>query len=322
MKRMQSAPWKPLFQTHVSKITPPTFTLATLSTAPPTSTTNPGFPSPSSSSSSTDAPSTPTFTPRCRTMIFRGFLASLPPNPHNPLPAHNPRIYTSDALTFTTDSRMAKTGDLRVPPASSSGGGGGNAAVLSTGGAYVEALFWIAGDTATGENIQNQWRVRGRCYLLAEADADEATAVTDVLRQCLVPTAGDGEAAAAAWSWRREVQAHFANLAPALRGSFANPPPGSAVGVPLAGWDAGRAGGAAGELVKGGKVPDGCVLDAEGHAARARANMRLGVIVPEVVERLDLAEDEGRARRWVYSKVGGEDGGDVVAGWKVEETWP
>jgi pyridoxamine 5'-phosphate oxidase len=46
------------------------------------------------------------------------------------------------------------------------------------------------------------------------------------------------------------------------------------------------------------------------------------VIVPEVVERLDLAEDEGRARRWVYSKVGGEDAEGVVAGWKVEETWP
>ncbi|KAH8155730.1 uncharacterized protein LAJ45_00740 [Morchella importuna] len=314
MKRMQSAPWKPLFQTHVSKITPPTFTLATLSTSPPTSTTNPGFPHSSSSSTSSNAPSTtPTFTPRCRTMIFRGFLASLPPNHHNPLANHNPRAYTSDALTFTTDSRMTKTGEILPPHAS-----GGNAEVLTAGGGYVEALFWIAGDTTTGEDIQNQWRVRGKCYLLAEADADEAREVTDVLKQSLVPT---GEGDEGSWSWKKEVQAHFGNMTPALRGSFANPPPATLLGVPLGEWAVGKSGGA-GELVKGKKIQNENVMDEEGHAARARANMRVGVIVPEVVERLDLAEDEGRARRWVYSKVGGEDGEGVVAGWKVEETWP
>lgn len=242
-------------------------------------------------------------------MIYRGFLASLPPNHHNPLSSHNPRdIFESDALTFTTDSRMAKTGEI-LPPAHASHG---KADAKTAGGAYVEAMFWIAGDTTTGENLQNQWRVRGKCYLLAEEDVDDARDVTDVLRRYMLPT---GKKEGGMWSWRREVQMHFGNLTPALRGSFANPPPGTLVGERGLGGEG---------LVKGRKVGNENVLDEVGVAAVARRNMRVGVVVPEVVERLDLAEDDGKARRWVWWRVKEEDKDKegVENGWRMEETWP
>lgn len=246
-------------------------------------------------------------------MIYRGFLANIPPNKYNPLESHNPRgVFESDALTFTTDSRMAKTGEILPPHVS-----GGNAAVGTAGGGYVEAMFWIAGDASS---IQNQWRLRGKCYLLAEEDVDGVGKVTDVLRESMVATGKEG---VEKWSWRKEVQSHFGNLSPALRGSFANPPPGAAMGIPPSDMCVEKSGGGD-RLVKGNKIGNEDVMSMDGLAAIARRNMRVGVIIPEIVERLDLADDDGKARRWVWSRVGEGEGEveGVEEGWKVEETWP
>lgn len=291
MKRFQTTSWKPIFQQHIGAIAPPTFTLATTSIA-----INGGAQS---------------ATPRCRTMIYRGFLADIPPNKYNPLESHNPHdVFKSDALTFTTDSRMTKTREILQLHASDR-----DAEVKTAGGGFVEAMFWIAGDTTTGKSIQNQWRFRGKCYLLAEEDVDGVSEVTDILRKSMIPTGKEGEDK---WSWKKEVQAHFGNLSPALRGSFANPPPGTPLGASLPEMCGGDG------LVKGNKISNDDVMAMDGLAVIARRNMRVGVIIPEFVERLDLAEDDGKARRWVWSKVGEEEG-DVEGmedGWKMEETWP
>lgn len=246
-------------------------------------------------------------------MIYRGFLANIPPNKHNPLESHNPRgVFESDALTFTTDSRMTKIGEILPPHAS-----GGNSEVKTAGGGFVEAMFWIAGDTTTGESIQNQWRFRGKCYLLAEEDVDGVSEVTDVLRKSMIPTGKEG---GERWSWKKEIQAHFGNLSPALRGSFANPPPGAPLGIEMSGVK--LEGGSS--LVKGNRISNDDVMSMDGLTAIARGNMRVGVIIPEIIERLDLGEDGGRARRWVWLKVGEEEGDveGVEDGWKMEETWP
>ncbi|PWW76562.1 hypothetical protein C7212DRAFT_319857 [Tuber magnatum] len=192
-------------------------------------------------------------------MIYRGLLASLPPNAQNPLSNHNPPLYTSHLPTFTTDSRMTKTSELlsTLKPGESTG---------TSVGDYVEAMFWF-------ESTQNQWRMRGRTYLLAEEDVDETPAITDVLERHLVSrntgTLSEGEKEK--WTWKKEVQMHFANLTPALRGSFANPPPGTPVSL-------GDNGGA----IKGVKIQNEEVMSEDGTVAVARRNFRVGVVVPEV----------------------------------------
>ncbi|KAI5849241.1 pyridoxamine 5'-phosphate oxidase-domain-containing protein [Tricharina praecox] len=200
------APWAPLLQSHIAHLKPCTFTLATQSTAP--SPTSSLYPSPIPPPLHQPPPPSP----RCRTLIHRGNLCRLPENTHNPLLHHNARVWDSDLPTFTTDARTSKVlgGD-------------------TTGGQEVEACFWVA-------ETQNQWRIRGRCFLLSEEEAVPPGEVTDRLRK-REQGGGEGE-----FSWRKEVQAHFGNLAPAMRGSFANPPPGAPLGSDVGG------------LVKGGRL--------------------------------------------------------------------
>lgn len=307
---MPAAPWKPLLQHHLTLIKPPVFSLATISSV--SSPTNPTFsPPPTPLPSHTPLPAS-ALTPRLRSMIYRGFLGSLPPNSHNPLAEHNPTdVFESECLTFTTDSRATKAGEFQTHHR-----GGGDAEVGTSGGGEVELCVWVAGDTTTGEDVQNQWRVRGRCYLLAERDVADSTAITNVLEGRMVPTGKPGRDQ---WEWKREVQRHWGNLAPAMRGSFANPPPGTPLSVPLDSLPVGKSGGPG--LEKGKPVSNEEVLSTEGHAARARANFRVGVVVPEVVERVDLNADEKRARRWVWWRVDGQGEG-IEAGWKGVETWP
>ncbi|KAG0633285.1 pyridoxamine 5'-phosphate oxidase-domain-containing protein [Tuber brumale] len=284
---MSNPPWKPLFLTHIETLKPPTFTLATTTTTPPSLPSLNPFHDPQVPQPLSHPP-----TPRCRTMIYRGLLTSLPPNPQNPLSNHNPPLYTSHLPTFTTDSRMTKTSELlsTSKPGESVG---------TSVGEYVEAMFWF-------ESTQNQWRMRGRTYLLAEEDVDETPAITDVLGRYLVPrntgTSSEG-GEKKEWTWKKEVQMHFANMTPALRGSFANPPPGTPVSL-----------GGDGDVVKGARIQNEDVMKEDGIAAVARKNFRVGVVVPEVVERLDLKEDDAKARRWVYWIEDGK--------WKVQETWP
>lgn len=262
------APWSSLFQSHISQLSPPSFNLSTLHRTPD---------------------STTPYTPRGRTLIYRGMFASLPPNPLNDAPK-NPAAYASDLPTFTTDVRSAKLADLFL---------GGEAAQTQGcgGGGPVEAVFWI-------QPTMTQWRIRGDAWVLGPdisgpGESDAKTALGPRMR-VLGEDVKD-------WSWEREVGAHFGNLSPGMRGSFQNPLPGTPIDekgeMDETDKDMVRA------KVLGRKVGTGD----EG----AKANFRVVVIRPLEVERVDLT-DMDRARRWIYTFV--EKGGKGE--WKTVEVWP
>lgn len=282
-----AAPWRAQLLDHISKLDSPTFTFASL---------HPG---------ANGSSSQPQAEPRGRTCVFRGLWASLPPNDKNNA-QRNPDAYESDCLTLTTDARMAKVPELfgsgetgDAPVASSSGGGG-----------PVEAMFWVP---ATG----TQWRLRGHAWVLSHADisgADTASspgakaareAISKRMRSTTtITSSGDG------WSWEREVEAHFGNLSPGMRGSFKNPPPGTPrAKEPGPGEGLGQ------------KVGDELLGDEV-----ARRNFRVVVIVPEEVDTWD-GKDPDNQRRYVYTFVGPDakataPGGEVIGGWEKVEVWP
>lgn len=195
-----TAPWKPLFASHLEKIGGPSaeFYLATV--------TDSGL-------------------PRVRTCIHRGFWASLPENPHNKL-AQNPTVYESDCPTFTTDARMSKVFDLFA-----TGKGKGSKEQSrsgSGGGGPVEAVYWV-------KDAMTQWRIRGQCWLIAADDVEEGTdaaqnsgtvSMKAEVGRYMRRVAGKENESAEDWSWKREVVTHFENLSPMMRGTFKNPPPG------------------------------------------------------------------------------------------------
>lgn len=178
----------------------------------------------------------------------------------------------------------------------------------SGGGGPVEALFWSV-------PTKHQWRLRGHAWVLAAGDLDSANAkvAKEAIQARMVsssssssPPGKDGEE----WSWEREINAHFGNLSPAMRGSFKNPSPGT----PRA-TEPGR-----GEKL-GQTVGDELLGD-----ELARKNFRVVVVVPETVELVDLKDPEDQ-RRWLYTFVGAgaeakTPGGEVKGGWEVVELWP
>lgn len=211
---------------------------------------------------------------------------------------------------------------------SGNGGGGGAAGVKGAsvsrrtttgGGAWVEACFWV-------KETHTQWRVRGPCYLLALEDIENTSLpyVAEVRRRIEARVKpGEGQEGV---NYREEILAHFANLSPGLRASFAGGLEGDVDGV---------------EVVRSGEpLPEGYVLPekveslsneeavpAEGQPEGqgksrgdlARSNFRVGVILPEVVDRLDLNERGGAGRRWVYTLERGADG---AGKWVQREVWP
>lgn len=145
-------------------------------------------------------------TPRCRTVVCRGFWASLPENSKNTAPL-NPATYESDLPVITTDARMDKVGELVGP---SKGG--------SSPGGPVEGVFWIP-------NAMTQWRLRGHAYILGpDIDSETAAGVREAVGKHMRRQGDHGD-----WSWSREVTAHFGNLSPGMRGQFRNPPPGTPI---------------------------------------------------------------------------------------------
>ncbi|RCI08421.1 hypothetical protein L249_8971 [Ophiocordyceps polyrhachis-furcata BCC 54312] len=217
---------------------------------------------------------------RGRTVIFRGMWADLPVHPQNTARL-NPDIYQTHLPTITTDARMEKASELMAKdPANAQSGGGGP----------VEAVFWMP-------EVQTQWRLRGRGYLIGpdidtDAGASVRAALTPHMRR-IAECSSDYS-----WSWSREVTAHFGNVGPLMRGSFRNPPPGT----PLDDDDQSPAE----PLGLGQKVDD---LDDD----VARSNFRVVVIVPDEVDKLDLSDPQ-RGRRWNYKDCGGS--------WKETELWP
>lgn len=198
------APWKPLFQTHLSKMDSPEFVLASLHAS--------------------EDPNSPTpYVPRARTCIFRGFWAELPVNKHNEAP-QNDRVYESDLPTFTSDVRMAKIPEVF---ASSRGHGEVSQSQGSGGGGPVEAVFWA-------KEVMTQWRFRGEAYVVSPdvEGGNDSSGVSTMKhkigeRMRVVKEEGKKD-----WSWKKELTANFGNLSPGMRGSFKNPEPGTPVSIP------------------------------------------------------------------------------------------
>ncbi|KIV90694.1 hypothetical protein PV10_05322 [Exophiala mesophila] len=274
------APWKKMFQEHVARAggASAEFALSTVNSS--------GL-------------------PRVRYCIHRGFWAELPENEHNKL-QKNPAIYESDCPTFTTDARMHKVYDLF---ATGKGKGTLEQSRSGTGGGGpVEAVYWVR-DTKT------QWRIRGKAWILAaddieggeEAQNSGTVTVKAELGRYMRVSDEDGHAQQqqGGWSWRREIENHFENLSPQMRGSFKNPPPGK----PIHKGKDEQAGEALGQ--KAGHL-------AEEHLARK--HFRVAVITPEEVEAVDLTDPEKATRQiWTLSTEDGESDGPE---WNKIETWP
>jgi pyridoxamine 5'-phosphate oxidase len=277
-----TAPWRPQFEQHLEKIGGPSaeFYLATV---------------------------TASGLPRARACIHRGFWANLADNPHNKLPK-NPNIYAADCPVFTTDARMNKVYDVFA-----TGKGKGDLAQSrsgSGGGGPIEAVYWI-------KDIRVQWRIRGKCWIVAADDIEGESAqnsgtvtVKAEVGRYMRPK-GEHEQQDKDWSWKREVENHFENLSPIMRGSFKNPPPGKPIkdGVDSSEEKLGQ---------KGGHLQD------EDHA---RKNFRVAIITPEEVEQVDLSDPEN-SRRWIWTLAGeaggpgGNEDGKQVREWNMVETWP
>jgi pyridoxamine 5'-phosphate oxidase len=184
------APWKTLFNQHVSKMESPEFVLSTLAAAPKES------PTP--------------FVPRARFCIFRGFWTELPENKHNDA-ERNPQVYESDLPTFTTDVRMEKVGQIF-------GTSHGHAESTeqtqgSGGGGPIEAVWWMK-ETGT------QWRMSGKAYVVAQdiEDDEESSGVRTVKSEVGKRMRVVDEAQESHWSWKRELTAIFGNQSPGIKG--------------------------------------------------------------------------------------------------------
>ncbi|KAK4610751.1 hypothetical protein CLAFUW4_13571 [Fulvia fulva] len=222
------------------------------------------------------------FEPRNRFCAFRCFWAELPDNASNPAP-RNEGAFVSDMPTFTTDVRTEKIPDLFAGCNEGLDGSGG--------GAPCEAVWWI-------RSTLRQWRVRGRAYVVGpdiEGDGKGALAVRQALRRRMRVVRKDGQRS---WSWSKELTAQFGNLSPSKRGRFVAPPPGRPVDEP---YDD--------EILGVGRQ----IHDLE-HPI-ARKHFRVVVIVPEVVERLDM-QDPRTARKHVYTFNSEHDS------WTYQECWP
>jgi hypothetical protein len=194
---LPKAPWKSLFNEHISKMPSPQFVLGTVAAAPK------GAPTP--------------YVPRVRYCIFRGFWTELPENKHNDA-ERNPKVFESDCPTFTTDVRMEKVGQLF-------GSGPGHAekdeqTQGSGGGGPIEAVWWVEGET------QTQWRIKGRAFIVGndiegtEQSSGVRTVLSEVGKRMRVVDAGkEGD-----WSWGRELTASFGNQSPGIKGSSTRKP--------------------------------------------------------------------------------------------------
>lgn len=189
----QQAPWKKEFLGHVSRMESPEFVLSTLAIAPPNS-------------------STP-YLPRARYCIYRSMWAELPENKHNKATL-NPKIFESDLPSFTTDVRMEKVSQLFE---SSAGHADREKLVQgSGGGGPVEAVWWVNTD-----NLKVQWRIKGRAFIVGpDIESDEGSSGVRTVksevgeRMRCVEQGKESE-----WSWKRELDGHFGNSSPGIRGS-------------------------------------------------------------------------------------------------------
>ncbi|PMB71181.1 hypothetical protein BM221_003648 [Beauveria bassiana] len=277
------APWRATLVSHLEAMDSPTFVLSSLHRQHGSATTP----------SAQRTPDAATFSPRARTVVYRGMWAGLSLNPRNPAP-RNPNVYQTDLLTITTDVRMDKVSEMFHEPFTIST----NApqTLQSSPGGFVEAVIWAA-------HAQTQWRIRGRVYMIGpDIDSDAARPVRQALSAHMRRQhAGNTEldVKADGWQWAKELTAHFGNISPVMRGSFRNPPPGTPISqAPGPGLGLGQ------------KVDDL-------HDEIARKNFRVLAIAPEQVDQVDLSDPE-RGRRWRHDLILSGDEGT----WKTTELWP
>ncbi|OAQ96675.1 hypothetical protein LLEC1_04343 [Akanthomyces lecanii] len=280
---VQLAPWRAALVSHLEAMDSPTFVLSSLRREHGADTTP-------SAQWTADAA---TFSPRARTVVYRGMWATLGLNPRNPAP-RNPSVYQTDLLTITTDVRMEKVAEMFPRPSNPSAG---EAEILpSCAGGPVEGVIWAA-------EAKTQWRIRGRVYMIGpDIESDAAQPVRQALSAYMRrPQAGNTSTAADAdaWGWAKELTAHFGNLSPVMRGSFRNPPPGTPLSsAPGPGLGLGQ------------KVEDL-------HDEIARDNFRVLILVPEQVDQVDLSDPE-HGRRWRHDLITKDD----AAAWTTTELWP
>jgi hypothetical protein len=140
--------------------------------------------------------------PRVRTCGFRGFFPELTLHPSGEKDMEqqvkeggNPSVYESDMLTFTTDVRMEKLGQLESSQRE------------------IEAVFWL-------KDLMAQWRVKGKAFAignpLGEADKEDKLACSAVQKGLRVKDGG--AAGVEGWTWERAVTKYFANHSPIMRG--------------------------------------------------------------------------------------------------------
>ena len=181
----------------------------------------------------------------------------------------------------------------------------------SGGGGPVEAVYWI-------KDIRIQWRVRGKCWLVAvddieggEAAQNSGTVTVKAQVGRYMRTHGDHEIQNKDWSWKLEVENQFENLSPVMRGSFKNPPPGK-------------------PIIEGGDSLGEALGQKAGHLSEeelAKKNFRVAIITPEEVEQVDLSDPE-KSKRWIWTlaEEHGGPGGDrrarPVHEWNMVERWP
>ncbi|KAI9928376.1 hypothetical protein ASPWEDRAFT_26548 [Aspergillus wentii DTO 134E9] len=179
-----AAPWRTRFETHLNKNSSSEFLLSTIGH---------------------DAQNRPV--PRSRVCGFRGFFPT--PDLHSSAAetlekqagGGNPGVYESDMITFTTDVRMEKVGQL------------------SASGNVVEGVFWL-------KDVGSQWRVKGVAFVIGDAGGGEGEdeARREIQRGLRVKDGEEGRVGD--WGWEKQVTTYFANHTPVLRGSFKSPPPG------------------------------------------------------------------------------------------------
>lgn len=273
-----AAPWRENFLADMGKLSMPACVLSTLHTKLPRLSYHPDRERDQQSFR---------FTPRARTIIFRGMWATLPENDRNPAPRNDP-IYESDILAFTTDVRMEKTteifvsGGSDIPETSKDLGTGG--------GGPVEVVFWIP-------DAMTQWRIRGKAYLIApDIESDNAKNIRNLLQTRMRATSFQDQVSSQnSWSWSKELTRHFGNLSPGMRGTFRNPPSG----MPRS------------------RVPENPNLKLgqevnELEDPVARRNFRVLAIIPEGVDQVNLKDQT----RCIYEYVSSN------GNWEMYDVWP
>lgn len=147
--------------------------------------------------------------PRVRTCGCRGFFPELELHPKGQEAMDeqvegggNPPVYESDMLSFTTDARMEKLGQLEES------------------GHAIEAIFWL-------EDVMTQWRVKGRAYAVGNPHPEETSELElasqkEIMKGLRVKNNANGDTAK--WTWQKAVTKYFANHSPIMRGMLLSNP--------------------------------------------------------------------------------------------------